>query len=82
MYTVVLPLAGTETGLEDAEAETPLGNSFTLNVTDPLNPFTLVTVSVVYSVVPLMRMNDDGDDDRVKFLVPEEAFTVNAMVVL
>jgi hypothetical protein len=25
---------------------------------------------------------DDGDSDRVKFAVPEEAFTVSAMVVL
>jgi hypothetical protein len=50
MYTVVLPLAETETGLDDDDADTPLGNSFTLNVTDPLNPFTLVMVSVVYSV--------------------------------
>jgi hypothetical protein len=48
--TVALPLAGTVTGLEDADAETPGGNALTLNVTEPLNPFTLVMVAVLYSV--------------------------------
>jgi hypothetical protein len=82
MVTFALPLAGTDTGLDEAVAETPLGNSFTLNSTEPLNPFTLVMVSVVVTVLPSSIVNEEGDNDKVKFLVPEEAFTVRAMVVL
>jgi len=81
MVTVAVPLAGTDTGLAEAVAETPLGNSFTLKSTEPLNPFTLVIVSVVVVVVPSSMVNDDGDSDKVKFFVPEE-FTVSEMVVL
>jgi hypothetical protein len=82
MVTVAVPLAGTETGLDDAVAETPLGNSFTLSSTEPLNPFTLVIVSVVPTVRPSSTVNEEGDNDIVKFFVPEEAFTVRAIVVL
>lgn len=82
MVTVAVPLAGTDTGFEEAVAETPLGNSFTLKSTEPLNPFTLVIVSVVPTVRPSSTVNEDGDNDRVKFFVPEEAFTVREMVVL
>ena len=80
--TFTLPLAGGVTGLDDAVADTSVGNSLTLNVTAEWNPFTLVTVRVV-DTLPLSSMvKDDGDSDRVKFFVPEEAFTVRAMVVL
>jgi len=47
MVTFTLPLAGGVTGLDEAVADTPLGNSFTLNVTGELKPFTLVMVRVV-----------------------------------
>jgi hypothetical protein len=39
-------------------------------------------VSVVLTVPLSSIVNDDGDSDKVKFFVPEEAFTVSAMVVL
>jgi len=81
MATLAVPLAGTDTGLEEAVAETPLGNSFTLNSTEPLNPFTLVSVSVVAVVLPSSTVNDEGDNDIVKFFVPDE-LTVSEMVVL
>src|SRR5580693_7050509 len=80
--TVVLPFAGGVTGLAEAVADTPLGNSFTLSSTEELNPFTLVTVRVVDTLPRSSTVKDDGDRDRVKFAVPVEAFTVSAMVVL
>jgi sorbitol-specific phosphotransferase system component IIBC len=82
MVTVVLPFAGGVTGLPEAVADTPLGNSLTLKSTAELNPFTLVTVSVVETLPLSSTVNDEGDNDRVKFFVPEEAFTVSATVVL
>jgi hypothetical protein len=82
MVTFTLPFAGGVTGLDEAVAETSVGNSFTLNVTAEWNPFTLVTVRVV-DLLPLSSMvNEFGTKDRVKFFVPEEAFTVSAMVVV
>jgi hypothetical protein len=82
MVTFTLPLAGGVTGLAEAVAETSVGNSFTLNVTAEWNPFTLVTVSVV-DTLPLSSMvKEEGESDKVKFFVPEEAFTVSAIVVL
>jgi hypothetical protein len=80
--TVTLPFAGGVTGLAEAVADTPLGNSFTLKSTAEWNPFTLVTVSVVDTLPRSSTVNEDGDSDRVKFAVPVEAFTVRAMVVL
>jgi len=80
--TVAVPLAGGVTGLAVAVADTPLGNSLTLNSTAELNPFTLVTVSVVDTFPRSSMVNEEGDNDRVKFLAPEEAFTVRAMVVV
>ena len=47
---VPLPLAGTFTGLAVVVAETSVGKALTLNDTEPLQPPTLVMVSVVYSV--------------------------------
>jgi hypothetical protein len=82
MVTFTLPFAGGVTGLDEAVADTPLGNSFTLSSTAEWNPFTLVTVRVV-DLLPLSSMvNEEGDRDRVKFFVPEEAFTVRVIVVL
>jgi hypothetical protein len=82
MVTFTLPFAGGVTGLAEAVADTPLGNSFTLKETAELNPFTLVTVRVVDTLPRSSIVNDEGDSDRVKFFVPEEAFTVRAIVVL
>jgi hypothetical protein len=82
MVTFTLPLAGGVTGLAEAVAETSVGNSFTLSSTAEWNPFTLVTVRVV-DTLPLSSMvNEFGTKDRVKFFVPEEAFTVRVIVVL
>jgi hypothetical protein len=80
--TFVLPFAGGVTGLAEAVADTPLGNSFTLKSTAEWNPFTLVTVRVVVTLPRSSTVNDDGDRDRVKFAVPVVALTVSAMVVL
>jgi len=82
MVTFTLPFAGGVTGLAEAVADTPLGNSFTLKSTDEWNPFTLVTVRVVDTLPRSSTVKDDGDRDSVKFAVPVEAFTVSAMVVL
>jgi hypothetical protein len=81
IVTVVLPLVGGVTGLAEAVADTPLGNSFTLNVTAEWNPFTLVTVRVVDTLPSSSIAKEDGDNARVKFFVPE-VLTVRAMVVL
>jgi hypothetical protein len=82
MVTFTLPFAGGVTGLDEAVADTPLGNSFTLNSTAEWNPFTLVTVRVVVALPRSSIVNEEGDRDKVKFGVPEEAFTVSAIVVL
>ena len=82
IVTVVLPFAGGVTGLAVAVADTPLGNSLTLKSTAELNPFTLVTVRVVDTLPLSSIVNEEGDNDRVKFLVPEVELTVRAMVVV
>ena len=80
--TLTLPFAGGVTGLAEAVADTPLGNSFTLKSTEELNPFTLVMVSVVDTLPRSSMVKEEGDNDKVKFFVPEEEFTVRAIVVL
>ncbi|MGB7330701.1 MAG: hypothetical protein WBD25_04890, partial [Terriglobales bacterium] len=65
-FTVVLPFAGGVTGLAEAVADTPLGNSFTLKSTAEWNPFTLVTVSVVDTLPLSSIVKEAGDNDRVK----------------
>jgi hypothetical protein len=82
IVAVALPLAGTETGFEEADAETPLGNSFTLRSTEPLNPFTLVIVRVVDTLPLSSIVNEEGFNANVKFFVPDEESTVSEMVVL
>ena len=82
MVTFTLPFAGGVTGLAEAVADTPLGNSLTLRSTAELNPLTLVTVRVVDTLPLSSIVKEEGDSDKVKFFVPEEAFTVRAMVVL
>jgi hypothetical protein len=81
MVTFTLPFAGGVTGLAEAVADTSVGNPLTLNVTAEWNPFTLVTVAVVFTLPLSSIVNDDGDNDKVKFFVPE-VLTVSAMVVL
>lgn len=80
--TFTLPFAGGVTGLAEAVADTSVGNSLTLSSTAEWNPFTLVTVSVVETLPLSSIVKDDGDKDKVKFGVPEEAFTVNVIVAL
>jgi hypothetical protein len=82
MVTFTLPFAGGVTGLAEAVAETSVGNALTLKSTAELNPFTLVTVRVVDTLPLSSIVKEAGDSDRVKFFVPEEAFTVRAMVAL
>ena len=82
MVTFTLPFAGGVTGLADAVADTPLGNPLTLKETAELNPFRLVTVRVVDTLPRSSTVKEEGDSDRVKFFVPEKAFTVSAIVVL
>ena len=82
MVTFTLPFAGGVTGLAEAVADTPLGNSFTLKLTAELNPFTLVTVRVVDTLPRSSIVKEEGDSDRVKFFVDEDEFTVSAIVVL
>jgi len=80
--TFTLPFAGGVTGLAEAVADTPLGNSFTLSVTAEWNEFTLVTVRVVETLRPSSIVKEAGDSDRVKFGVPDDEFTVRVTVVL
>jgi hypothetical protein len=82
MVTFELPFAGGVTGLAEAVAETPLGNSFTLKLTAEWNPPTLVMVSVLETLPLSSMVKEDGDRDRVKFFVADAALTVSAMVVL
>ena len=82
IVTVVLPFFGGVTGFAEAVAETSVGNSFTLSVTAEWNPPTLVMVRVVLTLPLSSMVNEEGDNDRVKFGELEEAFTVRAMVVL
>ena len=82
MVTFTLPFAGGVTGLAEAVAETSVGNSFTLNVTAEWNPPVLVMVRVVDTLPSSSIVKEEGDSDKVKFFVPEEAFTVRVMVAL
>jgi|SRR5580658_9815809 hypothetical protein len=82
MVTLTLPFAGGVTGLAEAVADTPLGNSLTLSSTGELNPFWLVMVRVRDALPPSTRVSEEGETAMVKFFVPEEALTVSAMVAL
>jgi len=82
MVTVVLPFAGGVTGLAEAVADTSVGNSFTLKSTAEWKPPTLVIVRVVDALPRSSTVKEEGDKDRVKFFVAEEAFTVRARVVV
>lgn len=82
IVTVALPFAGGVTGLAVAVPDTPLGNSLTLSSTGELNPPVLVMVRVSDALPPSMIVTEEGDTAMVKFFVPEEAFTVSAIVAL
>jgi hypothetical protein len=82
MVTDALPFAGGVTGFFEAVADTPLGNALALNSTAELKPFWLVTVRVMDPLPPSSMVRDDGETEMVKFFVPEEVFTVRAIVVL
>jgi hypothetical protein len=82
IVTFELPFAGGVTGLAEAVAETSVGNSFTLRLTAEWNPPTLVIVSVVETLPLSSIVKEEGDRERVKFFVADEALTVSAMVVL
>ena len=82
MVTVFEPFAGGVTGLAEAVADTPLGNSFALNSTAELNPPSLVMVSVV-DALPLSSMvKDEGETFIVKFFVVVVPVTVSETVVV
>src|SRR5271155_2855628 len=80
MVTFTLPFAGGVTGLAEAVADTPLGNSFNVRSTAEWNQFLLVTVRVVDTLPRSSTVKEEGDSDRVKLFVAEEEFTVSAMV--
>jgi hypothetical protein len=82
MVTFTLPFAGGVTGLAEAVAVTPLGNSLTLRSTAELKPPWLVRVSVVETLPRSSTVKEEGDRDIVKFFVADAALTVSAMVVL
>ena len=59
--TFAVPFAGTVTGSVEAVADTPFGNELTPSVTAPVNPLTLVSVSVVLVLPPSRTVNEAGD---------------------
>jgi hypothetical protein len=82
IVTFTLPFAGGVTGLADAVAETPLGNALTLSSTEEWKPPTLVMVNVCETFPPSSTVNEAGETAIVKFGDEDDAFTVNARVVL
>ena len=82
MVTVFEPFAGGVTGLAEAVADTPLGNSFALNSTAELNPPSLVMVSVVDALPPSSMVKEAGESFRVKFFVVVVLVTVKDTVVV
>ena len=67
---VALPFAGGVTGLVPKAAVTPVGRPETLSVVAELNPFTLVTVTVLAAFVPCCTLTVLGEADTVKPGVP------------
>jgi hypothetical protein len=82
IVTLTLPFGGGVTGLAEAVPDTPLGNSLTLSSTGELNPPWLVMVRVSDALPPSTMVSEEGETAMVKFFVPEDAFTVSAIVVL
>jgi hypothetical protein len=67
---VALPLAGGVTGFVENNAVTPAGRPETLSVVAELNPFTLVTVTVLLAVEPCVTLTELGDAETEKPGVP------------
>ena len=67
---VTLPFAGGVTGLGANAAVTPLGSPEALNVVAELNPFWLVTVTVLVAFVPCWTLTAFGEADTLKPGVP------------
>jgi hypothetical protein len=67
---VALLFAGGVTGLVENAAVTPLGSPDTLSVVAELNPFWLVTVTVLLAFVPCCTLTELGDADTLKPGVP------------
>ena len=63
---VALPLAGGVTGLVEKAAVTPLGSPDTLSVVAELNPFWLVTVTVLLALLPCCTLTVFGDAETLK----------------
>src|ERR1700678_2033304 len=82
IFTEALPFAGGVTGFSVAVADTPLGKALALSSTAEWKPFWLVTVRVTDPLPPSSMVKEEGETAMVKLGVPEEAFTVKAMVAL
>jgi hypothetical protein len=67
---VALPFAGGVTGFVEKAAVTPLGRPDALNVVAELNPFWLVTVTVLVALVPCCTLTALGEAETVKPGVP------------
>jgi hypothetical protein len=67
---VALPFAGGVTGLVENAPVTPLGSPDALSVVAELNPFWLVTVTVLVAFVPCCTLTEVGDADTLKPGVP------------
>ena len=67
---VVLLFAGGVTGFGENAAVTPLGSPDTLRVVAELNPFWLVTVTVLVALVPCCTLTALGEAETVKPGVP------------
>src|SRR5258708_32917333 len=63
---VALPFAGGVTGLAEKAAVTPLGRPEALSVVAELNPFTLVTVTVLEAFEPRATLTALGETATVK----------------
>jgi len=76
---VAFPLAGGVTGFVEKPAVTPLGNPEALSVVAALNPFKLVTVTVLLLLELCATVSDDGEVLTLKF---GGALTVRVMVAV
>src|SRR6516225_4913241 len=70
---VELPEPATEVGLKFAVA--PLGNPLTLKFTDPVKPFTALTVDVYEAPAPAVTVCELGEDEIPKSAPPPVVVT-------
>ena len=71
--SMLLPVAG----LVSKDAVTPLGKLYTLRVTSPLNPFRLVTVTLLVTVPPWVT-NTEGNESATVYVGTGDAVMVCA----